>query len=495
MKNSFKCAAASVAMIALLAGCSSYMNDNYADTSFNGNYHEEDQQQTGDKYDDFADNPFLKTSEKPVSTFSVDADGASYGNMRRFVRDGTLPPASSVRIEEFLNYFTFDYAEPEAGNTISINSESGICPWNTGHRLVRLGLKGKSLAASERPKANYVFLIDVSGSMNSEDKLGLLKSGMKMLADYLNPSDRISIITYAGSVEKLLESTPASESETIKKAINKLTADGCTAGGSAIEMAYEEAKANYIKGGNNRIILGTDGDFNVGVTSTDALVEMVEKNAKEGIYLTVCGFGRGNLNDSMMEKIADSGNGNYEYIDSEEQLTKVFVNEVSRFTAVANDTKIQIRFDPEMVESYRLIGYENRVLNEEDFENDRKDAGEIGAGQTVTAMYEIVPTEKYSQETACATFDVRYKKALGEESLPLSDKVMGSNEAIKGDNMNFAAALAAYGMILRDSKYKGEATMKMAKELAERGLSFDPDGYRKEFVEIVGKAEGLKAAE
>lgn len=473
-----------------LAGCSKY--DGEYDISSVYVSGEKSTEQTGDKYSDYADNPFVNTVKQNISTFSVDADGASYGNMRRFINEGSMPNAASVRIEEFLNYFTFDYAEPTGNDNVAINSEIAVCPWNTEHRLLRLGLKGKSLAASELPASNYVFLIDVSGSMDSPDKLELLKTGMSTMVDYLRPTDRISIITYAGTVQRLLESTLASDAATIKKAIGKLIASGSTAGGAALEMAYKEAKDHYIKGGNNRIILGTDGDFNVGVTSTTALVEMVENYAKEGIYLTACGFGRGNLNDSMMEKIADSGNGNYEYIDNEEQLTKVFVNEISKFVAVANDTKIQITFDSTVVKSYRLIGYENRILSSEDFENDKKDAGEIGAGQTITALYEIIPNKNYVTGSSCATFNVRYKKSLDSESIPLSTKIICSNEAISSGNMSFASSLAAFGMILRDSKYKGNATLDMVSELASKGLAFDPFGYRKQYVELVKAAKSIK---
>jgi len=489
MKHIMKFAAISAAI--LLAGCSKYDGDGYNISPIyisDGNASVEE----GDKYSDYADNPFINAAKQNISTFSVDADGASYGNMRRFINDGTLPPEASVRIEEFLNYFTFDYAEPTGNDNVAINSETALCPWNTEHRLLRLGLKGKSLATSELPASNYVFLIDVSGSMDSPDKLELLKAGMSTMVDYLRPTDRISIITYAGTVQRLLESTLASDAATIKKAIGKLVASGSTAGGAALDMAYKEAKAHFIKGGNNRIILGTDGDFNVGVTSTNALVEMVQSYAKDGIYLTACGFGRGNLNDSMMEKIADSGNGNYEYIDNEQQLTKVFVNEISKFVSVANDTKIQITFDSTAVKSYRLIGYENRILSNEDFENDNKDAGEIGAGQTITALYELIPNKNYITGGQCATFDVRYKKSLDSESIPLSSKIICSNDIIKNSDMSFASSLAAFGMILRDSKYKGNATLDMVSELASKGLAFDPFGYRKQYIELVKAAKAIK---
>lgn len=444
---------------------------------------------SGDKFDEIKDNPFIKTSENAVSTFSVDADGASYAIMRRYITNGYNLSPSAVRIEEFLNYFTFNYPDPTGDESVAINAETGTCPWTPEHRLIRLGIKGKSLKESELPQSNYVFLIDVSGSMSSKDKLDLLKSGLIELVDNLPVTDRISIVTYSGKEELLLESTLVKDASTIKKAIKKLTASGATNGASAITMAYKEAEDHFIEGGNNRIILGTDGDFNVGVTSTDALVEMVENYAKKGIYLTVCGFGTGNLNDAMMEKISNSGNGTYEYIDCEDQMMKVFVHERSKFVSVASDSKIQITFDPEYVDSYRLIGYENRVLSKEDFENDDKDAGEIGAGQTITALYEFIPTEKYSGKEEVGKFDFRYKKALGEESRPLETNIV---DATNSTELQFAAGVAAYGMILRDSEYKGSATFTMAKELVKKGLSFDPNGYRKSLVDIIGKAENIK---
>lgn len=445
----------------------------------------------GDSYSEYRDNPFIKTSVQNVSTFSIDADGASYSNMRRFVTEGTLPYPASVRIEEFLNYFNFDYPDPEGGNTVAVNAEVGPCPWTPSNRLVRLGVKGKALKDNDLPDANFVFLVDVSGSMNSEDKLGLLKKGLLTLVDQLRPTDRISIITYSGKVRKVLESTLVKESDQIKRAVSKLVASGSTAGGAALKMAYEEAFANFIEGGNNRIILGTDGDFNVGVTSTDELVELVQDNASKGIYLTVCGFGRGNLNDSMMESISNHGNGTYEYIASEDDMTKVFVNERSEFVAVANDVKIQVTFDPEKVAEYRLIGYENRVLDNEDFENDEKDAGEIGAGQTVTALYEIVPAAEGSADSGTlAVFDLRYKETLGQASVPLSlDVVPGEVSS----EFAFAASVAAYGMLLRDSPYKGETTFDMAIGLAQDGLQYDPYGYRADFVDVMKAAKKLKA--
>ena len=445
----------------------------------------------GGKFDAFKDNPFVKASEQPVSTFSVDADGASYGIMRNYLSSGywDLSP-SSVRIEEFLNYFTFDYPSPSDGNAIAINAEVGPCPWNASHHLLRLGIKGKELKESEVPQANYVFLVDVSGSMDGRDRLDLLKKGLKELLFQLSPADRISIITYSGTVKKLLESTPVSEADKIRDAIDRLSASGSTAGGKALEMAYEEALANYDPGKNNRIIMGTDGDFNVGVTSKEALVEMVENYARKGIYLTCLGFGMGNLNDAMMEQISNKGNGTYHYIDCEDEIMKVFVHERERFVSVANDVKCQVTFNADVVESYRLIGYENRVMSNEDFENDKKDAAEIGAGQTVTALYELVPTpdmwNKSMADESIVTFDCRYKKSLNDSSIPLKTEV--ARNGIWGKpstEFDFAAGVAAYGMIMRNSPYKGEATISMAKELVKQGLGFDSYHYRAELLELM----------
>lgn len=455
---------------------------------------------SGDKFEDFKDNPFVTTSDHPISTFAVDADGASYGFVRRSLTSGYDINPSSVRIEEFLNYFTFDYPSPTDGETVAINAEVGHCPWNQEHLLLRLGIKGKELTSQETPRANFVFLVDVSGSMYSSDKLDLLKKGLTELLDQLNPDDRISIVTYSGEVRKLLESTSVRKADDIKKAISKLSADGCTAGGEALKMAYEEALANYDPNCNNRVIMGTDGDFNVGVTNTSALVEMVESYARKGIYMTCLGFGMGNLNDAMMEKISNAGNGTYHYIDSENEMMKVFVHERSQFNSVANDAKCQITFQPAYIKEYRLIGYENRVLANEDFENDKKDAGEIGAGQTITALYELVPSPDIWNKNLVvgddpiATFDFRYKKSLSDNSIPL--KVIVNRDAIwhsPSSEFHFAAGVAAFGMILRDSPYKGNATLDMAKELATKGLNYDVYGYRAELLKLMDKSYSLRS--
>lgn len=476
-------------------GASGYASIAYYEDGILSGVNPLDPQESGDKFDDFQDNPFVSVADEPVSTFSVDADGASYGIMRRYLTSGysDIQP-SSVRIEEFLNYFTFNYPQPTDGHHVAISGEVGDCPWNDAHKLVRLGIKGKELKSDEVPQANFVFLVDVSGSMSGSDRLDLLKKGLKELLFQLNPDDRISLITYSGEVKKLLESTPVRQADKIRTAINKLKADGCTAGGAALKMAYEEALANYDPKFNNRVIMGTDGDFNVGVTSTDALVEMVESYARKGIYMTCLGFGMGNLNDAMMEKISNSGNGSYHYIDSENEMMKVFVHERERFVSVANDAKCQVTFNKKYVSKYRLIGYENRVLNNEDFEDDQKDAGEIGAGQTITALYEVVPAGNEGRNDASAsflTFDFRYKKELSQASIPMNCQLTVEdmyNKNGRTDEFYFAAGVAAYGMLLRESPYKGNADYQLVKRLVTKGLTFDPHGYREELLTLIDKA-------
>ena len=494
-----------IALAGILVGCAYSSNRNMETYTESAEYENEypmpipPPEEDENKFEESTENPFVDVAAQPVSTFSIDADGASYAIMRRYADENSDIPSGSVRIEEYLNYFTFDYPSPTGDNTVAINAEVGDCPWNAGHKLLRLGVKGKELKQEEVPQANFVFLVDVSGSMDSDDKIVLLKEGLLRLVDNLNPEDRISLITYSGEVKKLLESTPVRESDKIKKAIKKLHAYGVTNGGEALKMAYREAMANYNPKYNNRIIMGTDGDFNVGVTSDEDLVEMVEHYAAQGIYMTCLGFGTGNLNDSMMEKISNAGNGTYYYIDSEQEMLKVFVDERERFVSVASDAKCQVSFDKTMVHQYRLIGYENRVLNNEDFEDDKKDAGEIGAGQTITALYEIVPTKKFTEcltsasgsKDVIATFDFRYKKSLSSPSIPLQVDV-AVNDMFKdgklmplSENLSFAAGVAAYGMILKSSEYKGNATFDMATELVQNSLGFDPHHYRADFLEII----------
>ncbi|MFZ5940145.1 MAG: vWA domain-containing protein [Bacteroidota bacterium] len=439
-----------------------------------------------EKYEDYGENPFVVVSEEPVSTFSVDADGGSYTNMRRFLYLGQKPPVASVRIEEYINFFTFDYEEPGNGENVALNSEIATCPWNTEHLLLRIGMKGKTIPEGELPNSNYVFLIDVSGSMDSPDKLGILKTGFKRMVDNLRDQDRIAIVTYAGDAAVLLESTSGDEKKEIKRAIDKLGAGGSTAGAAGISTAYEMALENFIPDGNNRVILGTDGDFNVGPSSTDELIELIEEKRESGVYLTVLGVGGGNLNDAMMEQIANKGNGNYEYIDNASQIEKVFTNELGKFYTVAKDAKIQITFEPDMVYSYRLIGYENRALENEDFEKDTVDAGEIGSTQTITALYELVLPENPGS-TDFATFAFRYKKPGEESSRLLNHTIAGNPADISGasDNMRFAASIACFGLIMKESEYRGSANRQMVLDLGEDAMDFDPFGYRAEFIDLV----------
>lgn len=480
------------ALLALVVSCEAAMYDmpgGFYYDSMNAKMAAEDgspeEDPAGDRFEKIVENPFVEVSQEPVSTFSVDADGAAYAYMRRSLASGYLPPANAVRIEEYLNYFTFNYSDPQDGEGVALNAEAGPCPWNGEHRLLRLGIKGKTL--SEIPQANFVFLVDVSGSMSSQDKLPLLKQGLITMLDYMRPDDRVALVTYASGEKLVLQSTSVSQKSTIVKAIKNLAASGSTAGASGMKMAYEEAEKNFIKGANNRVIMGTDGDFNVGITGTDAICEFVQNYANKGIYITICGFGSGNLNDSMMEKVSNSGNGTYEYIDSENELTKVFVNERSKFISVANDCKTQVTFNPEVVSRYRLIGYENRLLQNDDFENDKVDAAEIGAGQTITALYEL----EMAGEGSIGKFDFRYKDALGEDSKLVSLELPAAGSQTS-ENLQFASAIAAYGLWLRDSQYKGSASLPMAQELAQGSLGEDPYGLRAEFVELLKKAAKLQ---
>jgi len=441
-----------------------------------------------EKYDDYGENPFINTADEPVSTFAIDADGASYCVMRRFVNLGQMPPKASVRIEEYLNYFTFDYPEPTDNENIALNSEVSTCPWTPEHYLLRLGIKGRTIPENELPNSNYVLLIDVSGSMASSDKLELLKVGFKQMVDELRPTDRIAIVTYAGKVEVLLNSTFCDEKDKIKQAIDKLQASGSTAGGAGIQKAYEIAEKNYIPDGNNRIILGTDGDFNVGISSKDELVKFIKEKRQGGVYLTVLGVGTGNLNDAMMEQLANNGNGNYEYIDNVKQIKKVFVYEKSKFHTIAKDSKVQVTFNPEKVKAYRLIGYENRSLNKEDFEDDTVDAGEIGAGQTITAIYELILHDNATTNTASfANFDFRYIKPHETQSRLLNHTIEHGVTPIaqSSENMRFAAAITCFGLQTKQSKYKGNASKSMVLDLGKNAVSFDPYGFRAEFLELV----------
>ncbi len=468
----------------------------------------------GERYAEIDENPFLRTDRAPLSTFSIDVDTASYANVRRYINDGALPPKNAVRIEELINYFDYDHPQPIGDVPFSVNTELAACPWNSENYLLQIGLKGKQMQVDTAPAANLVFLLDVSGSMNSPDKLPLLKSGLRMMVDQLKPTDRVAIAVYAGSSGLVLPSTPVSDRGEILAALNSLEAGGSTNGGQGIELAYTVAANNFIQGGNNRVILATDGDFNVGTTSDDALVRLIEEKRKTGIFLSVLGFGKGNLNDSMMEKLSNKGNGNYAYIDSREEARKALGEQVAgTLNTIAKDVKIQVEFNPALVSGYRLIGYENRLLADRDFDDDAKDAGEIGAGHTVTALYEIVPAGKtvdnkgielkYSEPAApggkftdeLATVKLRYKDPEGSTSKLLSMGVQGTVKPLDSASadLRFAAAVAQFGLVLRDSRYKGAATLDAARQLAVTAGQ-GGDQRRQEFLDLITKAAKLKRA-
>lgn len=469
----------------------------------------------GENYERVAENSFLETKRAPLSTFSIDVDTASYSNMRRFIGEGTKPPADAVRIEEFINYFSYDYPQPVGDAPFSVTTETAACPWNPRHRLVHIGLQGRRIQNENLPPANLVFLVDVSGSMQDAAKLPLVQRALKILVEQMTARDRISIVVYAGASGLALPSTSGERKRDIINAIDNLEAGGSTNGGAGIELAYRIASQNFIQGGTNRVILATDGDFNVGVTSENELVRLIEEKRKGGVFLSVLGFGTGNLNDATMEKLADKGNGNYAYVDSFEEARKVFGQEIGgTLVAIAKDVKIQVEFNPSAAAAYRLIGYENRLLADRDFNDDTKDAGEIGAGKTVTALYEVVPLGervdgtdttplKYTQNTGSGgqrgggelmTVQLRYKEPQGEQSKLLSIAVADRNLATEAasENFRFAASVAAFGMLLKHSRHKGAANYNNVRLLAQNSTGADLHGQRAEFVRLVGEASQLK---
>lgn len=438
------------------------------------------------------ENPFIKTKESATSTFSIDADGASYAFTRRVLTEQGESKFYNLRTEELVNYFTYNYENPTGDTAIAVNGEVSDCPWANDHKLIRIGIKGKSFDRNQYPLANFVLLIDVSGSMSPADKLELLKNGFVDFVNQMRPEDRIAIVTYSGYESIALESTPGTEKEKILKAIQGLKADGLTNGAKGITMAYEIAQKNFIPKGNNRIILGTDGDFNVGITSTDDLVKLVAAQKERGIFLTTLGVGTDVVNEDMMEKIANKGNGNYEYLDSKEELKKVFIDDYSKFLTVAKDVKIQVSFNPEIVKEYRLIGYENRLLQNKQFENDNADAGEIGAGQTITAIYEIQPTRSVINKTLPAfTIHFRYKNPEAGTSIPLNLDVYDTGNSFESssENMRFAASVAALGLYLRNSQYKGKVSPGKIKTWSLGAMSFDPNGYRARHASLLEKVQ------
>lgn len=449
---------------------------------------------SGEGYNEIEENPWVNTNEESTSTFSIDADGGSYSNVRRFLEGDNLPPADAIRTEEIVNYFQYDYPEPNGNDPISMDGEITDCPWYRGNKLLRIGLKGKHIDRDDLPAANFVFLIDVSGSMSADNKLPLLKESFIMFADNMKPDDRIAIVTYAGSASVVLESTSGQEVSKIKAAIEVLGSGGGTNGAEGILTAYNIAETNFIEGGNNRVLIGTDGDFNVGVSNQDGLIELIEEKLDSDIFLSVLGVGTGNYQDGKMEQLANNGNGTYEYIDNIDQARKVFVEEMGKFYAVAKDVKIQIDFNPDVVLQYRLIGYENRLLDNEDFEDDTKDAGEIGADQAVTALYELVMKPNSTLSSAALTIDFRYKLPNEDVSQPLQLEVYDELSFFENasENTRFAAAAAAYGLQLRDSEYKGDATWDDILKWATNAQQFDPNSYRSEFLPLIRKAKELQ---
>ncbi|MEM7152942.1 MAG: von Willebrand factor type A domain-containing protein [Myxococcota bacterium] len=461
-------------------------------------------------YNHIEESDFFVAADFPLSTFSVDVDTASYSNARRFLSRRQLPPADAVRIEEMINYFEYDYAEPAGPHPFSVTAEIGTCPWNEAHQLVHVGIQGKHVELDEVPSRNLVFLIDVSGSMDSEDKLGLLKKSLSMLADQLRPQDSVAIVVYAGASGLVLP--PTNDKRQIKKALRRLDAGGSTAGAAGLALAYQVARRNFEDGAINRVIMASDGDLNVGPSSQGELVDLIEEYRESGVFLSILGYGSGNLNDALMEQVADHGNGHYAYIDSEKEARRVLVEQVNAtLVPIAADVKLQVEFNPAKVEAYRLVGYENRALDAQDFNDDRKDAGEIGAGHSVTALYEVVPAgagefegsvdpSRYqtdSTTTAAATASsetmfvkIRYKnpgeansqlveQAVDLPTLPLADT---------SDDFRFSAAVAGFGMLLRDSEHKGDVSYRKVRTLAKGALGRDPREVRREFVDLVGEA-------
>ena len=470
-----------------------------------------------EEYGRIQENGFKSVADTPLSTFSIDVDPASYSNMRRFINRGELPPADAIRTEELVNYFSYDYPKPTGNDPVKITVEAGTCTWNTAHRLVRIGLKAKEIPTEQLPASNLVFLIDVSGSMWGANRLDLVKSSLKLLVNNLRNKDKVAIVTYAGSAGVKLEATSGGDKQKIREAIDELTAGGSTAGGAGIHLAYQIAKKDFISDGNNRIILCSDGDFNVGVSSAEGLEQLIEKERKSGVHLTVLGYGMGNYKDKKIQVLAEKGNGNHAYIDNLQEANRVLVGEFgATLHTVAKDVKLQVEFNPSQVQAYRLIGYESRLLKDEDFNNDAKDAGDMGAGHTVTAFYEVIPAG-VKNEYVGKVDDLKYQK---KEKMTL--KPTGSDELLtvklrykapdkdvsrkmelpfvdnKGDSVSsdfrFASAVAMFGQLLRDSDFKGTADYDKVIKLAKQGLNNDERGYRREFIRLVEAAKGLEKA-
>ena len=467
-----------------------------------------------EEYKGIVENRFRTVTDEPLSTFSIDVDAASYSNMRRYINQGVIPDANAIRTEELINYFNYNYNQPEGNDPVGITTEVGECPWKNEHRLVRIGIKAKDIATEKLPASNLVFLIDVSGSMYGPTRLDLVKSSLKLLVNNLRAKDKVAIVVYAGSAGEVLPSTPGSDKQKILEALNKLEAGGSTAGGAGIKMAYKIAAKNFIEGGNNRVILCTDGDFNVGVSSAGELESLIEKERSSGVFLTVLGYGMGNYKDGKMQSLAEKGNGNHAYIDNLQEANKVLVNEFGgTIFTVAKDVKLQIEFNPGHVQAYRLIGYESRMLNKEDFNDDKKDAGEMGAGHTVTAFYEVIPVGvksnygsvdklKYQQpepsklvqnvsSPEMLTVKLRYKHPDEDISKKIEVALIDRNRDEVSADFRFGAAVAMFSQVLRNSDFKGTGTYGKAIELASQSYGEDVQGYRREFVRLAEAVKNL----
>ncbi|WP_294243272.1 VWA domain-containing protein [uncultured Chryseobacterium sp.] len=462
-------------------------------------------------YDRLIENPFELTKNQPLSTFSIDVDHASYSNVRRMIEDGEVQK-DAVRIEEMVNYFKYNYPQPKDRQPFSINTELGTAPWNPGHKLLKIGLKGKNIPMDNLPPSNIVFLIDTSGSMAEENKLPLLRSSLKILLDQLRPADQVAIVVYAGSAGVVLPPTSVAERRKITDALDQLSAGGSTAGGAGIELAYKLARESFIKGGNNRVVLATDGDFNVGVSSTGDLESLIEEKRKSGVFLTCLGYGMGNYKDHKMETLADKGNGNYAYIDNLQEANKFLGREFAgNLYTIAKDVKIQIEFNPKYVKSYRLIGYENRKLRNEDFVNDKVDAGELGSGHTVTALYEIIPANSHSKflpkqnklkyaSTAATkgfgdefgTVKFRYKKPQGSKSAEMVQVIKNSDTPKVSSDFKFASSVAWFGLVLRDSKLITQKNLSEIERLAKENKGEDKEGDRSGFVKMIKDYQEIK---
>ena len=473
---------------------------------------------SGEGYKKMSENPFLKTSRNPLSTFSIDVDRASYTNIRRFLNSGSLPPPEAIRLEEMVNYFTYDFSTPEGNEPFAVKMEYTQCPWNKKHDLVHIGIQGKKVRKEKMPPNNLVFLVDVSGSMDEPNKLPLVKSCLHMLVNQMRPEDKIALVVYAGAAGLVLSSTSGDNKNKISDAIDGLSAGGSTAGGEGILLAYAIARENFLKEGNNRVLLATDGDFNVGVSDDGELEKLIEDKRKEKVYLSVLGFGTGNYKDSKMEMLADKGNGNYAYIDNMLEGQKVLVNEMTgTLLTIAKDVKIQVEFNPDKVKKYRLLGYENRTLEDKDFNNDQKDAGELGAGNSVTALYEIIPkgssepevdSEKDSVDALkysavhmvssrlpeILTLKLRNKDPNDSTSQLVTKVLQPGRVPISkaSENCRFAASVAEFGLLLKDSGYKADSDFSDVLSLAESSKGEDKFGYRSEFIRLVSLAKGMK---